>query len=210
MDNEKLNLENQNSEEKKEDSVVNVNSNVPSIIEEELKKLPSDFSGTVEIPLNSSKLEALQNMLPGAKPLPEELKDLDNLFWNGEGDTPMINYGDEYVVVKGETLEEGHKLASNDDIINAIKTVSDPEIMVNVFDLGLIYRMDHLVNGDVEIDMTVTAPSCPVAGVMPNQVAEAVSKVDGVGKVTVKLVWEPAWSMDRMSEDAKFSLDLFE
>ena len=86
--------------------------------------------------------------------------------------------------------------------------MSDPEIMINVYDLGLIYRMDRLVNGDVEIDMTVTAPSCPVAGLMPNQVAEAESAVAGVGKVTVKLVWEPAWSVDRLSEEAKFALDL--
>ncbi|MGN1079359.1 MAG: iron-sulfur cluster assembly protein, partial [Alphaproteobacteria bacterium] len=72
-----------------------------------------------------------------------------------------------------------------------------------------IYRLDKLAEGDVEIDMTVTAPSCPVAGLMPKQVAEAVSKLDGTGKVTVKLVWEPAWTIDKMSDDAKYVLNMF-
>ena len=138
------------------------------------------------------------------------MSEFESILWGGNApaDMPVVNYGDEYVVVKGEALRDGEKQADIKDIIDAIRTVSDPEIMINVYDLGLIYRMDRLVNGDVEIDMTVTAPSCPVAGLMPNQVAEAVSAVAGVGKVTVKLVWEPAWSVDRLSEEAKFALDL--
>lgn len=185
--------------------------NVPAVIEEELKKLPKDFTGTIEIPINANP-EAVSNFAT-AKPdqsIKDELSEFESILWGGNApaDMPVVNYGDEYVVVKGEALLDGEKQADIKDIIDAIRTVSDPEIMINVYDLGLIYRMDRLVNGDVEIDMTVTAPSCPVAGLMPNQVAEAVSAVAGVGKVTVKLVWEPAWSVDRLSEEAKFALDL--
>lgn len=185
--------------------------NVPAVIEEELKKLPKDFTGTIEIPINANP-EAVSNFAT-AKPdqsIKDELSEFESILWGGNApaDMPVVNYGDEYVVVKGEALRDGEKQADIKDIIDAIRTVSDPEIMINVYDLGLVYRMDRLVNGDVEIDMTVTAPSCPVAGLMPNQVAEAVSAVAGVGKVTVKLVWEPAWSVDRLSEEAKFALDL--
>ena len=185
--------------------------NVPAVIEEELKKLPKDFTGTIEIPINANP-EAVSNFT-NANPdqsIKDELSEFEFILWGGNApaDMPVVNYGDEYVVVKGEALRDGEKQADIKDIIDAIRTVSDPEIMINVYDLGLIYRMDRLVNGDVEIDMTVTAPSCPVAGLMPNQVAEAVSAVAGVGKVTVKLVWEPAWSVDRLSEEAKFALDL--
>ena len=95
------------------------------------------------------------------------------------------------------------------DIVEAaLKTVHDPEIPVNIFDLGLIYDVDRKINGDVYISMSLTAPGCPVAGEMPGQVAEAVAAAPGVGAVTVELVWEPAWSPDRMSEDAKLALDL--
>jgi FeS assembly SUF system protein len=90
----------------------------------------------------------------------------------------------------------------------ALKSVHDPEIPVNIFDLGLIYDVDRRQDGDVYITMSLTAPGCPVASEMPGQVAEAVAAADGVGAVTVELVWEPAWSPERMSEDAKLALDL--
>ena len=81
--------------------------------------------------------------------------------------------------------------------------------MVNIWDMGLVYDIRQQENGDVEIDMTVTAPTCPVAGVLPGQAAEAVSNVSGVGVVTVQLVWEPAWTFERMSDDAKMMFELF-
>ena len=90
----------------------------------------------------------------------------------------------------------------------ALKSVHDPEIPVNIFDLGLIYEVDRQESGDVYITMSLTAPGCPVAGEMPGQVAEAVAAVSGVGEVTVELVWDPAWTPERMSEDAKLALDL--
>lgn len=189
--------------------------NLPATIEEELKKL-SHFTGTIEVPLPAPAGQASTASEPetaegDAAAGNTEIDDFESLLWGGNlpSDAPLINYGDEYVVTEGEALPDGTEPASIDEITQAIKTVEDPELMMNVYDLGLIYRLDRLTNGDVEIDMTVTAPSCPVAGVMPKQVAEAVAKLDGVGKVTVKLVWEPAWTMDRISEEAKYALDIF-
>ena len=115
----------------------------------------------------------------------------------------------DYKVTAGEPLKAGEKLASKEEIIDALKTVSDPEIMVNIWDLGLVYDIRQQENGNVEIDMTVTAPTCPVAGVLPGQAAEAVSNVSGVGVVTVQLVWEPEWTFERMSDDAKMMFELF-
>jgi FeS assembly SUF system protein len=109
----------------------------------------------------------------------------------------------------GEPLEAGAQHASEEAIIDAMRTVFDPEIPVNIYDLGLIYRLDRAPNGDVAIDMTLTAPACPVAGEMPGKVAEAVAAVPGVGEVEVRLVWEPPWTKDRMSEDAKLALDIY-
>lgn len=109
----------------------------------------------------------------------------------------------------GEPLEPGERAASEETVIDAIKTVYDPEIPVNLYDLGLIYRLDVAGNGNVSIDMTLTAPACPVAGEMPGKVADAVAAVPGVGEVEVHLVWEPPWTKDRMSEDAKLALDIY-
>jgi len=94
------------------------------------------------------------------------------------------------------------------EIVKNLKEIYDPEIPVNIYDLGLIYDVDRKDGGDVYITMSLTAPGCPVAGEMPGQVAEAVAAAEGVGEVTVELVWDPAWTPDRMSEDAKLALDL--
>ena len=98
-----------------------------------------------------------------------------------------------------------HKLWNYIDA--ALREVYDPEIPVNIFDLGLIYDVDRRPNGDVYITMSLTAPGCPVAGEMPGQVAAAVAAADGVGKVSVELVWSPAWTPERMSDDARLALD---
>jgi FeS assembly SUF system protein len=94
-------------------------------------------------------------------------------------------------------------------IIAALRTVHDPEIPVNIYDLGLIYRIGIQGNGDVEIDMTLTAPACPVAGMMPVMVREALEKVDGVGNVKVELVWDPPWTQEKMTDEARLQLGLF-
>ena len=109
----------------------------------------------------------------------------------------------------GAKLEDGAAVASDEAIIEALRTVHDPEIPVNIYDLGLIYDTERLEGGDVKVLMTLTAPACPVAGEMPYDVAAAVSAVDGVGEVEVELTWEPAWTQDRMTEDAKLILNIF-
>ena len=92
--------------------------------------------------------------------------------------------------------------------IEAIKKVYDPEIPVNIYELGLIYKIDIQEDGNVEITMTLTSPFCPVAGSMPKEVAARASEVDGVKKANVELVFEPPWNMDLMSEEAKLKLNL--
>ena len=95
------------------------------------------------------------------------------------------------------------------EVINFIETIYDPEIPVNIYDLGLIYDIKLLDDNDIEIKMSLTAPGCPVAGEMPGQVADTIAKIDDVGLIEVELVWEPAWTKDRMSEDAKMALDIY-
>ncbi len=94
------------------------------------------------------------------------------------------------------------------DIIAALRTVHDPEIPVNIYDLGLIYRIEPKDDGMIEIDMTLTAPGCPVAGEMLNWVEKAVIDVDGVERVAVKLVFDPPWDSSRMTDDVKLELGL--
>jgi FeS assembly SUF system protein len=93
-------------------------------------------------------------------------------------------------------------------VLEAVKTVRDPEIPVNIVDLGLIYELIANKDGVVYIEMTLTAPACPVAGEMPGQVRDVVAEVEGVNDVRVKLVWTPPWDKDRMTEEAKLELGL--
>lgn len=120
----------------------------------------------------------------------------------------MPNAGEDFRAERGTPLATGTTIARKQNLIEAIQDVYDPEIPVNLWDLGLIYRLDIDEFGDVSVDMTLTAPGCPVAGQMPAMVAEAVVKVSGVGRVTVQLVWEPKWTKDKMSDDARLLLDL--
>jgi FeS assembly SUF system protein len=94
----------------------------------------------------------------------------------------------------------------HDAIVAALKTVFDPEIPVNIYDLGLIYRLDVNTENEVALDMTLTAPGCPVAQTFPETVRQAVLSVDGVKDCKVELVWEPPWTMDKMTEEAKLEL----
>ena len=95
-----------------------------------------------------------------------------------------------------------------DAVIEALRGVQDPEIPLNIYDLGLIYRLDVNPGGEVSIDMTLTAPACPVAGSMPGQVKAAVEAVPGVSGAQVDLVWHPPWTQDRLSDAAKLELGL--
>ncbi|MWD29477.1 SUF system Fe-S cluster assembly protein [Aquicoccus sp. SCR17] len=93
-----------------------------------------------------------------------------------------------------------------DKVTEACRTVYDPEIPVNIYDLGLIYTIDITPENDVKIIMTLTAPGCPVAGDMPGWVADAVEPIDGVKTVDVDLTWEPPWGMDMMTDEARLEL----
>lgn len=95
------------------------------------------------------------------------------------------------------------------DIVKALKTVYDPEIPADIYELGLIYRVDISEEGLVEIDMTLTAPGCPVAGEMPVWVKNAVSAVPGVSDVKVNMLFDPPWDQSRMSDEARIALDMW-
>ena len=94
-----------------------------------------------------------------------------------------------------------------DDIITALKTVYDPEIPVDIYELGLIYKVDLDDNRNLAIDMTLTAPGCPVAGEMPGWVENAARSVEGIQDVTVNMVYDPPWDASRMSEEAQVALN---
>jgi FeS assembly SUF system protein len=93
-------------------------------------------------------------------------------------------------------------------VIAALCTVHDPEIPVNIYDLGLIYDLDVTPDGDVHVRMTLTSPNCPVAEALPGQVEKVIGTVDGIRDTKVELVWEPPWSLDRMSEAARLELNM--
>lgn len=104
--------------------------------------------------------------------------------------------------------EAGRMERLKEQIIEALRGVYDPEISVNIYDLGLIYDIDINDQGDVAINMTLTAPGCPVAGILPGQAADAARGVEGVDNVSVELVWDPPWNQERISDEAKLTLGL--
>ncbi|NIJ57342.1 FeS assembly SUF system protein [Pseudochelatococcus lubricantis] len=106
-------------------------------------------------------------------------------------------------------LPEGEIERLTEDIIAALKTVFDPEIPVDIYELGLIYRVDISDDRHIEIDMTLTAPGCPVAGDMPGWVENAVGSIHGVQGVTVNMVFDPPWDQSRMSDEARVALDMW-
>jgi FeS assembly SUF system protein len=111
---------------------------------------------------------------------------------------------------KGENLIHEEELERiTQGIVGALKTVYDPEIPVDIYELGLIYKVDINNNREVDIEMTLTAPGCPVAGDMPAWVENAVGAVEGVGQVRVQLVFTPPWDPSRMSDEARVALNMF-
>jgi len=98
---------------------------------------------------------------------------------------------------------------NEDAVIAAISTVYDPEIPVDIYQLGLVYAIEIADDGKVKIEMTLTTPSCPSAQELPSQVEEAVRAVEGVTDVDVEVVWDPPWDQSRMSEDARLALNMF-
>ena len=120
--------------------------------------------------------------------------------------TPAPEVGAEFSANAGEPLENGVSVAGEAVVIEAMRDVYDPEIPVNIYDLGLIYNFTIGDVGNVNAEMSLTSPGCPVAGDLPGWVADAVAKVEGIGEVEVKLVWDPPWTPELMSEDAKLAL----
>src|SRR5262245_38449421 len=128
---------------------------------------------------------------------PDDIKACVGAVGGGEGSAPISSL----------PPEEEDRVKS--DIVAALKTVFDPEIPVDIYELGLIYRLDVDGERNVDVDMTLTAPGCPVAGDMPGWVENAVSSVPGVGQVKVNLVFDPPWDPSRMSEEARLALNMF-
>nr|VFK45709.1 MAG: FeS assembly SUF system protein [Candidatus Kentron sp. TC]VFK47511.1 MAG: FeS assembly SUF system protein [Candidatus Kentron sp. TC]VFK60900.1 MAG: FeS assembly SUF system protein [Candidatus Kentron sp. TC] len=112
------------------------------------------------------------------------------------------------VVDKSKKEKEAAREELKEAIIAALRQVYDPEIPINIYDLGLIYRVDVSSNGMAYLDMTLTAPGCPVAETFPGMVESAVRSVPGVLDARVTLVWEPPWNQDNMSDEAKLELGL--
>lgn len=129
--------------------------------------------------------------------------------YGGHMEPPNLVDLQDFIARAGEPLEPGTVAASRDLVIEALRTVYDPEIPVNIYDLGLIYEATISDAGEVKVRMTVTAPACPVAGELPQWVADAIERIEGTGEIEVHLVWDPPWDQSMMSEDAKMALGIF-
>jgi FeS assembly SUF system protein len=129
------------------------------------------------------------------KMIREKIGDVRDLTENGSG-----------TAIEGVDTPERKVLAEG--VVEALKTIFDPEIPLNIYDLGLIYRLIFGTGNSVRIEMTLTAPGCPVAGAIVEEVRRKVLDVSGVGEVEVELVWEPAWTKERLSEEARLELGL--
>jgi FeS assembly SUF system protein len=107
------------------------------------------------------------------------------------------------------SIPEAELTRLTDDIVAALKTVYDPEIPADIYELGLIYKVDIADDRGVTVDMTLTSPNCPAAGELPGMVENAVASVQGVGPVKVNVVFDPPWDQSRMSEEARLALNLW-
>ena len=114
-----------------------------------------------------------------------------------------------FIATAGKKNNISTRSIDKSEIIDSLKTIHDPELPVNIYDLGLIYDIELIDNNDLKVKMSLTAPGCPVAGEMPGQVANTLAKIPNIGLIEVELVWEPVWTKDRMSEDAKLALDIY-
>ena len=122
---------------------------------------------------------------------------------------PSSNPDVQFIATAGKKNNISTESITKSEIVASLKTIHDPELPVNIYDLGLIYDISLIDKNDLKIKMSLTAPGCPVAGEMPGQVANTLAKIPNVGLIEVELVWEPAWTKDKMSEDAKLALDIY-
>ncbi|MBR9825490.1 MAG: SUF system Fe-S cluster assembly protein [Alphaproteobacteria bacterium] len=128
---------------------------------------------------------------------------------SGEPGVAAKSTGDASVSPAPSAIPEAELARITDDVITQLKTVFDPEIPVDIYELGLIYKVDLEDDRTLKVEMTLTAPGCPVAGEMPGWVQDAVEQVDGVTKAMVDLTFEPPWTPDRMSDEARLALNMF-
>ncbi len=134
-------------------------------------------------------------------PAPAEIETPSEAPADGASDAPAKS---------GESAIPADELARiTDDVVEALKTIYDPEIPVDIYELGLIYKVDLEDDRTLQVQMTLTAPGCPVAGEMPGWVQEAVERVDGVDKALVELTFDPPWTPARMSDEARLALNMF-
>lgn len=126
-----------------------------------------------------------------------------------ENTEPKASDGEKSGGFSASSIPQEELARMSDDIITALKTVYDPEIPTDIYELGLIYKVDIEDDRTVLIDMSLTAPGCPVAGEMPGWVQDAISAVPGVGHVEVNLTFDPPWTPDRMSEEAQIAVGLY-
>ena len=133
----------------------------------------------------------------------------EDLPQGAASETPEVENGEAGDATAVSAIPADELARLTDDLIGAIKTVYDPEIPVDIYELGLIYRIDVSDDRDVTVDMTLTAPGCPVAGDMPGWVADAVRAVDGIGDVEVNLVFDPPWDPGRMTDEARVALNMY-
>ena len=122
---------------------------------------------------------------------------------------PDFNGPKQLAASGGSAISPEELTRLTDDIIGALKTVYDPEIPADIYELGLIYKVDIDDDRNVAVEMTLTAPGCPVAGEMPDWVQNAVRSVPGLNEVTVNLVFDPPWDQSRMSDEARIALDMY-
>ena len=122
---------------------------------------------------------------------------------------PSLDPHAPFIAKAGKKNNSSTRFIDKCEIVESLKTIHDPELPVNIYDLGLIYDIRLIDKNDLKIKMSLTAPGCPVAGEMPGLVANTLAKIPNVGLIEVELVWEPAWTKDRMSEDAKLALDIY-
>ena len=123
--------------------------------------------------------------------------------------TPIEDDGGRAAAVATGAISQPELDRLTDEIITALKTVFDPEIPVDIYELGLIYKVDLSDDFDARIEMTLTAPGCPVAGEMPIWVEQAVMKVEGIKSATADLTFDPPWDSSKMSDEAKLALNMF-
>jgi len=190
------------SEKPEDDSPSVSGDGLEAIDSAEISEAGPDISFSGDSQESSPKAEELEER---TAPTPIESHDQETDPTDA-GSTPSVS---------SSTQDDGPEVAGGGDtelrerVIAALREVYDPEIPLNIYDLGLIYRLEIDSDHKALIDMTLTSPNCPVAGSLPGEIENAARSAEGVGDVVVELVWDPPWDMDRMGEAAKLELGMF-